>query len=150
MWGGRFEGASDERMAEFTSSIDFRQIACLDDIAGSIAHVHGLGQAGLLAPTRSRRWSADSKACGRMWGGGHVIWDPALEDVHMNLEVALREADRTGRGAAPHRPVPQRSGGHRHAAVAARTIDGLDGRWSRWSVRWSGWRTARARRSCRA
>ena len=50
LWGGRFEGTTDERVAEFTRSIEVDAALALDDIAGSIAHVHGLGRAGLLAP----------------------------------------------------------------------------------------------------
>ncbi len=49
LWGGRFEGTTDERVADFTRSIEFDRALAIDDIAGSIAHVHGLGRAGLLA-----------------------------------------------------------------------------------------------------
>ena len=49
LWGGRFEGTTDERVADFTRSIDLDRALAADDIAGSIAHVHGLGRAGLLA-----------------------------------------------------------------------------------------------------
>ena len=49
LWGGRFEGTTDERVADFTRSIELDRALAIDDIAGSIAHVHGLGRAGLLA-----------------------------------------------------------------------------------------------------
>jgi len=49
MWGGRFEGTTDERVADFTRSIELDGALAMDDIAGSIAHVHGLGRAGLPA-----------------------------------------------------------------------------------------------------
>ena len=52
-WGGRFKGGTDERVVEFTRSVDIDADLAADDIAGSIAHVHGLGRAGILAPTRS-------------------------------------------------------------------------------------------------
>ena len=48
MWGGRFDEGPDARMADFTRSIDVDSELALDDIAGSIAHVRGLGRAGLL------------------------------------------------------------------------------------------------------
>jgi argininosuccinate lyase len=48
LWGGRFSEESDERVADFTRSIDLDRELAADDIAGSIAHVHGLGRAGLL------------------------------------------------------------------------------------------------------
>ena len=48
MWGGRFGDEPDARMADFTRSIEVDAELALDDIAGSIAHVRGLGRAGLL------------------------------------------------------------------------------------------------------
>ena len=48
LWGGRFGEGPDARMADFTRSIEVDAELALDDIAGSIAHVRGLGRAGLL------------------------------------------------------------------------------------------------------
>ncbi len=48
LWGGRFDDEPDARMADFTRSIEVDAELALDDIAGSIAHVRGLGRAGLL------------------------------------------------------------------------------------------------------
>ena len=48
LWGGRFSEANDARVEAFTSSIDIDRELAADDLAGSIAHVHGLGRAGLL------------------------------------------------------------------------------------------------------
>ena len=47
-WGGRFSGDTDARVADFTRSIEVDAALAADDIAGSIAHVRGLGRAGLL------------------------------------------------------------------------------------------------------
>ena len=47
-WGGRFSGETDARVADFTRSIEIDAALAADDIAGSIAHVRGLGRAGLL------------------------------------------------------------------------------------------------------
>jgi argininosuccinate lyase len=127
MWGGRFEGVSDERMAEFTRSIDFDHALAVDDIAGSIAHVHGLGRAGLLAPDEVAALVAGLEALRADVEAGKLTWDPALEDIHMNLEVALRERV----GAVAGRLHTGRS---RNDQVATdmrlwlrRTLDGLDG-----------------------
>jgi len=126
-WGGRFEGASDERMAEFTRSIDFDHVLAVDDIAGSIAHVHGLGRAGLLAPDEVEALVGGLEGLRAEVEAGTLAWDAALEDVHMNVEAALRE--RIG-------PVAGRlhTGRSRNDQVATdmrlwlrRTIDGLDG-----------------------
>ncbi len=48
LWGGRFAEENDRRVADFTRSIDLDRELAADDIAGSIAHVRGLGRAGLL------------------------------------------------------------------------------------------------------
>ena len=48
LWGGRFGDGPDARMADFTRSIEVDAELAIDDIAGSIAHVRGLGRAGLL------------------------------------------------------------------------------------------------------
>ncbi len=91
LWGGRFEGTTDERVAEFNRSIDFDGALALDDIAGSIAHVHGLGRAGLLAPDEVETLVRGLEGLRSDVVAGKVAWKPELEDVHMNLEVALGE-----------------------------------------------------------
>jgi argininosuccinate lyase len=48
LWGGRFTGETDTRAADFTRSIEVDRVLALDDLAGSVAHVRGLGRAGLL------------------------------------------------------------------------------------------------------
>ncbi len=48
LWGGRFSGETDARTADFTRSVEVDRALALDDLAGSIAHVRGLGRAGLL------------------------------------------------------------------------------------------------------
>jgi argininosuccinate lyase len=89
LWGGRFAEDSDERVAAFTRSVDIDRELALDDLDGSIAHVRGLGRAGILTDDEVRRLSeglADLKA---EVSAGALHWDPALEDVHLNLEAAL-------------------------------------------------------------
>ena len=50
LWGGRFSEANDPRVADFTRSIEVDRELAVDDLVGSIAHVRGLGRAGLLTP----------------------------------------------------------------------------------------------------
>ena len=89
-WGGRFSGDTDARVADFTRSIEIDAALAADDIAGSIAHVRGLGRAGLLTddevddPRSTACWPSRDDAA-----AGTLDWDPALEDVHMNVEAAL-------------------------------------------------------------
>ena len=59
-WGGRFTGETDARVADFTRSIEVDAALASDDIAGSIAHVRGLGRAGILAEADVETWSTAS------------------------------------------------------------------------------------------
>jgi len=90
LWGGRFSAANDRRTADFTRSIELDQALAVDDLAGSIAHVHGLGRAGLLEPGEVEQLVDGLRALQDDLAAGLIAWDPALEDVHMNLEAALQ------------------------------------------------------------
>ncbi len=91
MWGGRFDDEPDARMADFTRSIEINSALALDDIAGSIAHVRGLGRAGLLTEDEVQTLERGLVSLRDDVVAGNVAWDPALEDVHMNLETMLTE-----------------------------------------------------------
>ena len=91
LWGGRFEDDTDARAADFTRSIDVDAVLASDDIDASIVHVRGLGRAGLLDPEQVETLVAGLEALGAEVAFGRWTWDPALEDVHLNLEAALRE-----------------------------------------------------------
>ena len=89
MWGGRFSGETDPLIAEATRSVDVDRVLAVDDIDGSIAHVGGLERAGLLTGDESRTLIEGLEALREEVGAGTFAWDPALEDVHLNLEAAL-------------------------------------------------------------
>src|SRR5260221_14142848 len=89
LWGGRFEGTTDQRVVDFTRSIEIDAALAQDDIAGSIAHVHGLGRAGLLTDAEVADLIAGLGGLSAEVEAGTLEWDPALEDVHLNLEAAL-------------------------------------------------------------
>ncbi len=127
LWGGRFSEENDGRVADFTRSIEIDQELAADDIAGSIAHVRGLGRAGLLTAEEVDEIVGGLTGLAEAVAAGTLEWDPALEDVHLNLESAL--ADRIG-------PVAGKlhTGRSRNDQVATdlrlwlrRAIDRLDG-----------------------
>jgi argininosuccinate lyase len=91
LWGGRFGEDNDARVADFTGSIEVDAELAIDDLRGSVAHVRGLGRAGLLRDEEVGALVAGLEGLAREVEAGTVAWDPALEDVHMNLEVALAE-----------------------------------------------------------
>jgi argininosuccinate lyase len=88
-WGGRFRGETDARAADFTRSIEVDAELAADDLAGSIAHVRGLGLAGILTAAEVAVIVGGLGGLAAAVEAGEVAWDPALEDVHMNLEAAL-------------------------------------------------------------
>ena len=88
-WGGRFSGETDERVVDFTRSIDVDAALAADDLEGSIAHVRGLGRAGVLAGGEVEALVDGLRALAVEVHAGNVTWDPVLEDVHLNLEAAL-------------------------------------------------------------
>jgi argininosuccinate lyase len=94
-WGGRFQESLDAHAAEFLESVRFDSKLADEDIAGSLAHAQMLHAIGVLT-------ADDLAAIQRGLGGireevraGTFAWDPAKEDVHMNVESALtaREGD---------------------------------------------------------
>ncbi|MDO8483936.1 MAG: argininosuccinate lyase [Candidatus Limnocylindrales bacterium] len=90
-WGGRFTGETDARVVEFTRSIEIDAALAADDIAGSIAHVRGLGRAGILTEVEVDALVGGLTGLAKDVAVGRMVWDPTLEDVHMNLEAALAE-----------------------------------------------------------
>jgi argininosuccinate lyase len=91
LWGGRFGEESDQRVADFTRSIELDAALAGDDIAGSIAHVHGLARAGLLTADEEEQLVGGLESLAGDVEAGAVEWDPTLEDVHLNIESALAE-----------------------------------------------------------
>jgi argininosuccinate lyase len=91
LWGGRFSEDNDARVADFTRSIEIDVDLALDDLRGSIAHVRGLGRAGLLTDAEVTQLVAGLEGLAWEVEAGTLEWDPALEDIHMNLESALTE-----------------------------------------------------------
>src|SRR5215208_3122065 len=88
-WGGRFAEDPDKDVAAFTRSVEVDAALAADDIAGSIAHVRGLGRAGVLPVDEVEALVAGLTALAEDVAAGRLTWDPDLEDVHMNLEAAL-------------------------------------------------------------
>jgi len=91
LWGGRFAEENDRRVADFTRSIALDRELAADDIAGSIAHVRALGRAGLLTDDEVGELVGGLEGLAAAVADGSLVWDPDLEDVHLNLESALAE-----------------------------------------------------------
>jgi argininosuccinate lyase len=104
LWGGRFDADDGDAErgvdlephplddpAAFGRSIETDAELALDDLDGSVAHVRGLGRAGILTDDEVATLVDGLSDLRRDAERGALRWDPALEDVHLNLEAALAE-----------------------------------------------------------
>ena len=89
LWGGRFAEDPDEAVAAFGRSIEIDAALALDDLDGSIAHVRGLGRASVLDDDEVATLVGGLEDIRRDVESGEQRWDPALEDIHLNIESAL-------------------------------------------------------------
>lgn len=91
LWGGRFQDAADPLMEAFTQSVSYDQLLANFDIAGSKAHASMLRAVGLLSEEEFAAIDKGLDTIGEKIGKGEFTFDPKKEDVHMNIESALKE-----------------------------------------------------------
>lgn len=88
-WGGRFTGATDDRVELFTESISFDQRLYREDITASQAHARMLAHVGLLTKDEAEMIVL---ALGEIQGEierGAFEYSIQLEDIHSHIEQAL-------------------------------------------------------------
>ena len=90
-WGGRFEGATEKTVEEFTSSLHFDQRLCRQDIAGSMAHARMLAKQGIISAHEAEAVVRGLEEILQEIESGQFDFDPALEDIHMAVEARLTE-----------------------------------------------------------
>ena len=89
-WGGRFSEATDPSVERFSASIQFDQVLARHDIRGSRAQARMLGKAGLISADDALELLRGLDLIASEIDAGSFPFDPALEDIHMNIEVRLR------------------------------------------------------------
>ncbi len=89
-WGGRFSQATDPTVERFSASIHFDRVLARHDIRGSKAQARMLGAAGLIAEDEAEALVAGLDRIAAEIEAGSFPFDPALEDIHMNIESRLR------------------------------------------------------------
>jgi argininosuccinate lyase len=97
---GRFAGGPAAEVAQFTESISFDWRLWRHDIQGSIAHATMLQKIGVLTRAELGAITHGLNQIGREITAGKFRWQPALEDVHMNIEAELTK--RVPAGAKLH------------------------------------------------
>ena len=88
-WSGRFSQDTSGLVERFTESVSIDGRLYAQDIEGSIAHAEMLRAAGLLTEDEARAITQGLSGISRDIESGAFVFDPALEDVHMNIEVEL-------------------------------------------------------------
>jgi argininosuccinate lyase len=86
---GRFGGGPAADVAAFSESISFDHRLWRQDIVGSIAHATMLERIGVLTARERAAIVAGLETIGQEIADGKFKWNPALEDVHMNIEAEL-------------------------------------------------------------
>jgi argininosuccinate lyase len=79
-------------MVRFSESVSFDQRLAPYDILGSQAHARMLAHVGILTDNECVAICDGLNAIGEQIRSGRFDWDPAFEDVHMNIEQALTRA----------------------------------------------------------
>ncbi len=97
LWGGRFQQATDPVVERFSASVSFDRALARYDIRGSIAHARMLAATGLITPADRKAIVAGLEQIGADIEAGRFAFQDRLEDIHMNVESALR--DRIGEAA---------------------------------------------------
>jgi argininosuccinate lyase len=91
LWGGRFEQKTDSAVERFTASIHFDRALARFDLRGSIAHAQMLRRVGLVSEADEQQLVDGLQQIGAEIEAGEFPFDPALEDIHMNIESSLRD-----------------------------------------------------------
>src|SRR5690242_16194859 len=90
-WGGRFSGATDDRVEAFTESISLDRRLYRHDVRASQAHARMLGQVGLLSADEAERIASALDDIAAHIDRGEFAFSVKLEDIHTHIERALIE-----------------------------------------------------------
>ena len=89
--GARFSATMDEAAVAMNTSVGFDRRLLRDDVRGSQAHARMLAAVGLISNEDAEAIVAGLDRVAQEFGEGGRAMDPALEDVHMNVESRLIE-----------------------------------------------------------
>jgi len=90
LWGGRFAAGPSAIMAEINASIGFDHRLYRQDIEGSRAHCRMLVAQGIVSQQDGAAILEGLDQVEQALERGEIAFDPALEDIHMHVEAALK------------------------------------------------------------
>lgn len=91
MWGGQFSVAPDDLLAKINVSISFDKQLYRQDIRGSIAHAKMLAKQKIISAADAKAMVAGLESILKDIEAGKFAFKDSLEDIHMNVEAALKE-----------------------------------------------------------
>ena len=91
LWGAHFAADPAAAMAEINPSVGFDKRLYAEDIAGGRAHCRMLVARGILAAADGAAILEGLDTVEAEIEAGTLAFDPALEDVHLNIEARLTE-----------------------------------------------------------
>ncbi len=91
LWGGRFDQPTNPAVERFTASVHFDQALAQFDLRGSLAHVAMLARTGIVPEGEAQQITEGLNTIAAEIESGQFAFDPALEDIHMNIEARLRD-----------------------------------------------------------
>jgi argininosuccinate lyase len=86
LWHGRFSSGPAEELLAFTESLSFDKRLWKDDIAGSLAHVKGLGHAGILPLSEVLQIESALQQVASEFTNGTFKFVAGEEDIHTSIE----------------------------------------------------------------
>jgi argininosuccinate lyase len=91
LWQGRLDGGMADEVAEFTVSLPFDRMLAEDDLAGSRAHVRGLGKVKILSDEEVATLLGALDQVGAELAAGTFAFQADDEDVHTAVERRVTE-----------------------------------------------------------
>jgi len=91
LWQGRFDGALDPRVREFTASLELDKRLASHDVRGSIAHARMLGRQGVISKDEAASLVRELERIAADIAAGTFAWPADAEDVHTAVERVLTE-----------------------------------------------------------
>jgi argininosuccinate lyase len=91
LWHGRFSSGPAEELLAFTESLSFDKRLWKDDIAGSLAHVKGLGHAGILPLSEVAQIESALQQVASEFANGTFEFVAGEEDIHTSIERRITQ-----------------------------------------------------------
>ena len=91
LWKGRFKGALDPNVRDFTASLELDKRLAAHDVRGSIAHARMLGRQGVIPKAEADTLVRELELIASEIDAGTFAWPADAEDVHSAVERVLTE-----------------------------------------------------------